>query len=273
MSYAISTVSIAMVLFLLGSVGYAITALIGATDRIRENVEVSIMLRDGLTEEARAGVGARLLTQPGVHEVVFVDKEEAAREFIDYSGDDFTEFLDYNPLPDSYTVRIEAEGSVAALEKAVADWDEVSEVVYQRAVVEQIGANIGKFQLVLLIFGAVLLIISIILLNNTIRVSVYSKRHIINTMKLVGAESRFIMQPFVRSSIAQGLWAALIATAMFLLLVAGIEQELPEINLVRLPVVVIVAGMVVGGVVISLTFTTLAVAKFIRMNTNAIHLY
>ncbi len=270
MSYAVSTVSIAMVLFLLGSVGYLIAGLIGATDRMRENVEVSVMLGD---DADRAAIEKNLKALEGVQEVIFLDKDHAAREFIDASGDDFTEFLDYNPLPDSYTVRVDARDGVAALENAAAGWKGVKEVVYQKAVVEKIGANIGKFQLVLLIFGCVLAVISVILLNNTIRVSVYSKKHIISTMKLVGAESGFIMQPFVRSSVVQGLWAAVIASAMFLLLVAGLGEELPEITLVRFSALWIVAGMFVAGVLISLAFTTLTVSKFLRMHTNAIHLY
>jgi cell division transport system permease protein len=270
MSYAVSTVSISMVLFLLGSVGWLIAGLIGAADRMRGNVEVSVMLAE---DADRAALEKKLKALEGVGEVVFVSKEDAAREFIDASGDDFTEFLDYNPLPDSFTVRVDAELGVAALEKAAAGWEGVSEVVYQRAVVEKIANNIGKFQLVLLVFGCVLAVISVVLLNNTIRVSVYSKKHIIGTMKLVGAESGFIMQPFVRNSLVQGLWAAVIASVMFLLLAAGLGEELPKITLVRFSPLWIVAGMFVAGMLISLTFTTMTVAKFLRMHTNAIHLY
>jgi cell division transport system permease protein len=270
MSYAVSTVSIAMVLFLLGSVGWLIAGLIGATDRMRSNVEVSVMLAEGAD---RAAIEKKLKALAGVQDVVFVAKDDAAREFIASSGDDFSEFLDYNPLPDSFTVRVDARDGVAALEDAAAGWEGVKEVVYQRAVVEKIGANIGKFQLVLLVFGCVLAAISVVLLNNTIRVSVYSKKHIISTMKLVGAESGFIMQPFVRSSLAQGLWAAVIASVMFLLLVAGLAEELPEITLVKFSPLWIVAGMFVAGMLISLLFTTITVSKFLRMHTNAIHLY
>lgn len=270
MSYAVSTVSIAMVLFLLGSVGYLIAGLIGATDRMRENVEVSVMLGE---EADRAAIEKNIEALASVREVVFVPKDDAAREFIDASGDDFTEFLDYNPLPDSFTVRVDARDGVAALEDAAKGWAGVTEVVYQRAVVEKIGDNIGKFQLVLLVFGCVLALISVVLLNNTIRVSVYSKKHIISTMKLVGAESGFIMQPFVRSSVAQGLWAAVVASVMFLLLVAGLNEELPEITLTRFSPLWIVAGMFVAGILISMSFTMITVSKFLRMHTNAIHLY
>lgn len=279
LSYVISTVSIAMVLFLLGSVSYLILSLMNATSRMKENVEVNVMLKNGLSEEQLKELEGKLLAMEGVREAVFVGKDEAAKDFIEYAGDDFTEFLDFNPLPDSYAVRMSAEGSgkdrIRAFEQKVTAWDQVDEVVYQRAVVEQIGTNINKFNLVLLIFGGILLVISIILLNNTIRVSVYSKRYIISTMKLVGADRWFIMKPFVRSSILHGIYAALIATGMFALLVAGLGEGLPEIKFVseQIYLVWIVAGMFLLGVLISVIFTMLAVGKFTRMRTNAIHLY
>ena len=279
LSYVISTVSIAMVLFLLGSVSYLILSLMNATNRMKENVAVHVMLKDGLSDADREAVKGKLLAIEAVKEAVFVAKEDAARDFLEYAGDDFTEFLDFNPLPDSYEVKIKAEANgreaVNALERKAAAWPEVQEVVYQRAVVEQIGTNINKFQFVLLVFGAILLVISVILLNNTIRVTIYSKRYLISTMKLVGADRWFIMKPFLRSSILQGVYAALVATAMFLLLVMGIGEGLPEIRFVAENAYLawIVGGMFVAGILISVVFTLLAVNKFVRMRTNAVHLY
>ena len=279
LSYVISTVSIAMVLFLLGSVSYLILSLMNATDRMKENVAVHVMLRNGLTDEQRGEVKGKLLALDGVRDAVFVSKEDAAADFLEYSGDDFTEFLDFNPLPDSYEVRMKAEGDgkqdLRVLERKAASWDEVQEVVYQRAVVEQIGSNINKFQFALLIFGGILLVISVILLNNTIRVTIYSKRYLISTMKLVGADRWFIMKPFLRSSILQGIYAALLATLLFALLVAGIGEGLPEIKFVteKVYLIWIVAGMFAAGIFISVIFTLLAVNKFVRMRTNAVHLY
>lgn len=279
LSYFISTVSIAMVLFLLGSVGYLILSLMNATDRMKENVAVHVMLKNGLTDAERDAVKGKLLALDAVKEAVFVSKEEAAKDFLEYAGDDFTEFLDFNPLPDSFEVRMKAEGdsktTVADLERKASAWPEVQEVVYQRAVVEQIGTNINKFQLVLLIFGAILLVISIILLNNTIRVTIYSKRYLISTMKLVGADRWFILKPFLGSSVLQGIYAALIATVMFVLLVMGIGEGLPEIRFVaeKAYLVWIIAAMFAAGILISVVFTMLAVNKFVRMRTNAVHLY
>ncbi len=267
-----------MVLFLLGSVGYLILSLVNATDRMKENVAVYVMLKNGLSDDGKDAVRDKLLALDGVKEAVFVSKDEAARDFLEHAGDDFTQFLDFNPLPDSYEVRMTADGGQQALrglERRAMSWPEVDEVVYQRGVVEQIGTNITKFQIALLIFGAVLLVISVILLRNTIRVTIYSKRYIISTMKLVGADRWFILRPFLGSSIRQGLAAAFIATLLFGLLVAGIGEGLPEIRFVadRMHLVCIVAGMFAAGLLISVVFTMLAVNKFVRMRTNAVHLY
>ena len=278
LSYAISTVSIAMVLFLLGSVGYLILSLVNATDRMKENIAVYVTLKDGLSDGEKSAVHGKLTALEGVKEAVFVSEDEAAHDFLENEGDDFTQFLDFNPLYDSYEVRMTADGgkgSIRALERRAMSWPEVKEVVYQRGVVEQIGPNITKFQIALLIFGAVLLVISVILLNNTIRVTIFSKRYIISTMKLVGANRWFILRPFLGNSIRQGLAAAFIATLLFGLLVAGIGEGLPEIRFVtdRMHLVWIVGGMFAAGLLISVVFTMLAVNKFVRMRTNAVHLY
>ncbi len=278
-SYIISTVSVSLVLFLLGSVGYLILSAMGATDRMKESIAVYVMLKDGVSEQAAKDMGGRLKSIPGVKDIRFVPKDEAIKEFKEYSGTDPEMFLDFNPLPDSYEVRFSAYGAdgdaLPQFEKTVAAWEEVGEVVYQRNVISQIGTNINKFNLILLMFGVALLFISLILLNNTIRVSIYSKRYVISTMKLVGATKGFIMRPFLASAVWQGIYAGLIAIAMFGLLVWGLHEGLPEIRFGAndMGLVVIAGGMLLLGVLISLLFTAFAVNKFVRMRTNKIHMY
>lgn len=278
-SYIISTVSIALVLFLLGSVGYLILTALDATDRMKESVSLYVMLDSGVTPELAEDIGALLKEEEAVREVVFVSKDQAAADFREYAGSDFSEFLDFNPLPDSYEVKLSTAGSsedmLADFERRVAGWEGVDEVVYQRNVVSQIGSNINKFNLILLVFGAALLVISLILLNNTIRVTIYSKRYIISTMKLVGAKKWFIIKPFAGSALLQGIYAAILAAAMFLVLIWGLHEGLPEIRFAagRIQIAIIIGGMFILGILISLLFTIFAVNKFVKMPTNAIHLY
>ena len=278
-SYIISTISIALVLFLLGSVGYLIFNAVRATDLLKENVAIHLMIKQGTSNERIAEIGRELGAHEAVKEVTFVPKAVAAENFKEQIGSDFVEFLAFNPLPDAYEVKLHAQYSdkdyVRKFEKEAASWNGIEEVVYQRAVVEQIGSNINKFNLVLLLFGGALLVIALILLNNTIRLTIYSKRYLINTMKLVGASKWFIMKPFLLRSILHGVYAWLIAAAMFLALVAGLGEGLPEVTFLAesRPVYYVLCGMLLLGILISALFTLFAVNKFVRMNTTKINLY
>ena len=278
-AYIISTVSIALVLFLLGAVGYLILGALNASNRLKENVSVFVMLKDGIPEETSAAVKRQLETNPAIREVKFIPKDQAAADFQAYLGSDFVEFLQTNPLPDSYEVKLDGRsaetGALSALEKQVMSWDGVDEVVYQRNVIEQVTSNINKFNLVLLLFGGALLIISLILLNNTIRVTIFSKRYLIHTMKLVGATRWFITKPFLGGSILQGIYAGLISWAMLAVMIAGLHEGLPEVKFVsdQLQLLFLFGAMMVGGILISLVFTAFAVRKFLRMRTDKLYLY
>ena len=278
-SYIVSTISVAMVLFLLSSVSYLILNALSATQSIKESVVIHMILNDKLPQEDKIALKDKLIELNTVKSVVYITKDKAAEEFIEYIGGDFEEFLEGNPLPDSYEINMMAENSdmssVEKFEKLVMEWDGVDEVIYQKNVLEQITSNINKFNLVLLMFGGMLLLISLILLNNTIRVSIYAKRHIISTMKLVGATKWFIQRPFIWGGIKQGIVAATIATIMFVGLIAGLHEGLPDIAFLsnNVYIAMIVGGMYALGVTISLLFTTIAVSKFIRMHSNDMNFY
>lgn len=278
-SYAISTVSIALVLFLLAGVGYIIWNLSKATDGVKERMTLYVMLSDAEPAEVKEEVGYKLRSLEGVKEALFVSKADAAAEMKEFVGGDVEEFLSYNPLPDSYEVRLRASESpkalVAAIESQVSEWKGVDEVVYQRAVVENMDTNLGKFKILLLLFGGALLVVSLVLLRNTIRMSVFAHRTLINTMKLVGASKGFIKRPFLVDSLWQGVVAALLASGLFWGMVVALNEGLPYVMLVSSVEVlaIICGGILVGGVLISVLFTNFALNKFIRMNSSKIHIY
>lgn len=278
-SYAISTVSIALVLFLLAGVGYIIWNLSKATDGVKERMTLYVMLSDTEPAEVKEEVGYKLRSLEGVKEALFVSKADAAAEMKEFVGGDVEEFLSYNPLPDSYEVRLRASESpkalVDAIESQVSEWKGVDEVVYQRAVVENMDTNLGKFKILLLLFGGALLVVSLVLLRNTIRMSVFAHRTLINTMKLVGASKGFIKRPFLVDSLWQGVVAALLASGLFWGMVVALNEGLPYVMLVSSVEVLatICGGILVGGVLISVLFTNFALNKFIRMNSSKIHIY
>ena len=278
-SYAISTVSIALVLFLVASVGYIIWNLSKATDNIKERMTLYVMM-DPLAEEAvTEEVGVKLRGVEGIREVRFISKSDAAADFKNYAGGNFEEFLDYNPLPASFEVRLAASESpkelVANIERVASEWTGVDEVIYQQGMVESMDANLGRFKLLLVVFGAVLLIISLILLKNTIRMSVFSRREIIATMKLVGATKGFIKRPFIASSFWMGLAASAIASTMFWAMIVALSEGVPYLVLISggRVMAMIFGGIVVGGVAISMLFTSFALNRFIRMNSAKVHIY
>lgn len=280
-SYIISTVSIALVLFLLGTVGYLLSAAVKTADSLQNRAMVTVELKRDILPEQRESIEKQLAAKEFVSSVEFSSKEDKAadEQFRAMFGSDFEEVLGENPLLDSYEILLDG-GAIDAgqMERFVGEvkaMKGVSDVVVPLGMVEQINSTISSVRLVLLVFGAVLLVISLILLNNTIRVSIFSKRYIINTMKLVGATKWFIMRPFLASSIAQGLWAGVAAAILFVTVVWRIDRSMPELNsLTQLSQTgVILAAMIAGGVVISLFFTTFAVNKFVNMKSNKIHLY
>ena len=270
-SYIVSTVSMALVLFLLGSVGYLLTAALKTARTLQESVAVSIELDREHDEAAKAAIGERLAAEPLVAEFTYSPKEEklADNDFRKMFESEFEELLEENPLRDSYELRLAAAaGEAGAL-------DGVERVSYPAMVAERLHATVARIRLVLLLFGGALLVISLILVGNTIRLAIFAKRYLINTMKLVGATKWFIMRPFLGDSIRQGIGAGAGASALFWIAVEGLNETLPELtNVADAARIAAIAGaMVCGGVTLSLLFTFAAVNKFVNMKSNKIHLY
>lgn len=278
-SYAISTISIAFVLFLVASVGFIIWNLSKTTDTIKERMTLYVMLESETTPEEAATIGEKLCATEGIREVIFVPKGEAAADFKQYAGGDFEEFLDFNPLPDSYEVKIASCESpkclVESLTANISTWERVDEVVYQKGMVESLETNLASFKFMMVVFAGVMLFISLVLLRNTVRMSVYSRREVISTMKLVGASRLFIKRPFLVSSIWMGLLAGLIASLMFWGVLVALTKGLSYLMLtVSWEAMAIIFGSImVGGVLISLIFTYLSVSRFVNMKTAKIHIY
>ena len=280
-SYIISTVSIALVLFLLGAVGFMMFATVKTANTLQESVTLIVELDDVMSTEDREILRERIISAPLVTEVVFSSKEEKLNdsEFRKLFSVEFEDVLDENPLLDSFDVRVSARPEQKEeLQSLIEDLqliDGVGHVSYPAAMIETMQNTVSRVRPLLAIFAAVLAIISLVLLNNTIRLAIFSKRYIINTMKLVGATKWFIIKPFIVSSIGQGVIAGVLAAALFGAAFWGLGQSLPEIiSPERLSAAAIVAGtMLAVGVTVSVLFTLFAVNKFVNMKSNKIHLY
>ena len=278
-SYIVSTISIALVLFLLGSVGYMLTAALGTAHSLRNSVTLSAELDSSLTSEQRTAIEQRITSMEGVTGVEFSAREEKIQdeEFRRMFASEIENILAENPLRDSYEVHIGALESDAIAEMAdrLASINGIVYVAYPASTIEQLHSTINKIIIGLMVFGGALLLISLILLNNTIRLAIFSRRYLINTLKLVGATKGYIMRPFLSTAAKQGLAAGLAASLLFGASLAALSGAMPEIvatsELVK--VAITVGGMIVGGLLISLLFTTFAVNKFVNMKSNKIYLY
>ena len=280
-SYAISTISVALVIFLLGSVGYLLSAAVKSSRELQNRAMLTIELARTAEPEQRESIERQLSAKEFITSVEFSSKESKADDeaFREMFGDDFEKVLGENPLLDSYEVLLDgskvAPEQIDELVSELKKMKGVGDVIVPLGVVEKINSTISRIRTILLVFGGALLLISLILLNNTIRISIYSKRYIINTQKLVGATKWFIMRPFLGSALWQGVLAGVLAAAMFVVVIWRLDAAMPEFGTLTEPstAAVIMAAMIGGGVVISLLFTTFAVNKFVNMKTNKIHLY
>lgn len=280
-SYIVSTISITLVLFLLGSVGYLMVAAMKVADTLQQSISVSVELKNGISDKQKEAIRKQLSAEQIVGTIAYVPREEKAddAEFRKVFDSEFEEILQENPLLDSYELTLAAasadktllESFIAAAEKIPG----VENVSYPALMAERLHATVNKIRLVLLLFGGALLIISLILLSNTIRLAIFSKRYLINTMKLVGATKWFIMRPFLGSSITQGILSGAGASVLFCLAVYGLNEAVPELMTIAEAgkIAIIVGSMVLGGVVISGIFTIAALNKFVNMKSNKIYLY
>ena len=280
-SYIVSNISIALVLFLLGSVGYLMTAAMQVARTLQESVTVTVELRNGADEKQKESLRKRFEANELVSHVEYSSKDDKLNDtdFRQMFEQEFEAILEENPLLDSFELTLSADSAdpdkLETFIAQIAELDGVDRVSYPAQTVERLHATIAKIRLVLLLFGGALLVISLILLNNTIRLAIFSKRYLINTMKLVGATKWFIMRPFLGSSNTQGILSGIIASALFLTAVYGLNEAVPELMSLAetMKIGIIVGGMVLGGILISLCFTFFAVNKFVNMKSNKIYLY
>lgn len=278
-SYIVSTISISLVLFLLGSVGYMLYAALTTAHTLRESVTLSAELDTAVDVEQRGKIEEKLLAIEGVTGVEYAAREDKINdeEFRRMFASEIEHILEENPLRNSFEVAVAAADREAtdAVADKISSIEGVVYVAYPAATIERLHSTITKITIVLAAFGGALLIISLILLNNTIRLAIFSRRYLINTLKLVGATKGYIMRPFLSTAAKQGVWAGLAASVLFGGALFGLSGAMPELMATSelTKAAIVVGAMIAGGVIISLLFTSIAVNKFVNMKSNKIYLY
>ncbi|MGM0496524.1 MAG: cell division protein FtsX [Bacteroidota bacterium] len=266
-----------MVLFLLGILGLLVLNAKRISDYVKENIGFSIILKEDVKEVDVIRLQKNLDASEYVKSTEYVTKEEAAEELQEELGEDFIEFLGYNPLLASIDVHLRADyanqSSIEQIKNDLQDYDQIKEVFYQKSLVQLVNQNIRKIGIIILIFSGFLFLIAIALINNTIRLSIYSKRFIINTMQLVGATKGFIRRPFIYKGMMQGVFASIVAMGLLTGAVYLMQKEFDEIiTLKDIEILAILYGAVlVVGVFISWISTFFAVNRYLKIKVDKLY--
>ncbi|MCX6234717.1 MAG: permease-like cell division protein FtsX [Bacteroidetes bacterium] len=277
-SYLTTIVSISLVLFMLGLLGLIILHAKKLADYVKENISLSVIINENIKDAKILEFQKRLDISPFVKSTEYITKERAATELKRELGEDFISFLGYNPLLPSIDVHLKADytnnDSIKKIEQQLIADNIVKEVFYQKSLVDLVNENVKKISYVILGFSTLLIIIAIALINNTIRLSVYSRRFLIRSMQLVGATQSFIRKPFVVLGIIQGLIGSMVAILLLIGVLYISQKQLPElIELQDINLFLTLFGLVVVlGILFSWLSTYFAVMKYLRISTDKLYL-
>lgn len=278
-SYVTSVISITLVLFMLGFLGLIILHANNLSNYIKENIGFEIIMKPDTKEADIVYLQKMLDTEDYVKSTEYITSEEATKRLSEALGEDFIGFLgdENNPLLPSIDVRFNAgwanSDSLNVIEQSILSKEMVKEVYYQKSLVHLINRNIRKISVILLTFSLLLLLIAMALINNTIRLSVYSRRFIIRSMQLVGATENFIRRPFVLKGFMQGILSAVLALFLITGIMAMLKQNIPELELISSPdlMLALYAFVLLLGLLVSGISTLFAVSKYLNIKTDKLY--
>jgi len=269
-SHLISVVSISLVLFLLGLI--LIIGFIGneLSRYVKENITLSVVLDEDLTGAQIRQLREQLEKQPFVKSTEYISKEQASLEMQRELGEDPTTFLGFNPFHASVEIKLKSEytdpDSLALVEKRIASKANISSINYPKDMMRMVNQNIRRISFVLMILFILLIVISFVLISNTVKLLIYSKRFIIYTMRLVGANASFIRRPFLRHNVLCGLIAGFLAIIMLMISLFYLRQELNIDDILSRDIMLLVyLTILVAGVLLSVIAAYFAVNRYLRM--------
>lgn len=273
-----STISVALVLLVIGVIAILYLTTNNIARRNKENISLSLILNDTISDNDLHRIERYLNASPWVNRISYISRDSALQEHIEAMGDDPTSVLGYNPLNASIEVYVDAKyASVDSIDQVIkpklAIFKGITEVAYQEDIVRMLSKNINRLSIIFSLIALVLLFISIVLINNTIRLSIYSKRFIINTMQLVGAKNSFIRRPFLKRAAINAANSAVLASALLAGFAYFIQIQIGETHLLLQPEILIpaIALIVVMSIVINLLATLAAVNRYLRMKSSRLY--
>jgi len=276
-AYLSSVISISLVLLLVGLASMLLVNAKSISDYFKENMQVSVMMKQNVSDDTALAYKARLDKERFIKSSVFVSKEQGRREMADMLGEDFLDVFETSPIPVSIDITLDADyvsaDSLEVVRAEIGESSLVDEVVYQRSLVDALNANLSRISLILAVFISLLLFISFVLINNTVRLNVFAKRFTIHTMKLVGATKSFIRAPFLVQSAFQGVFSAVISIMVLVGILFFVKSEFEQLfEVFRLELLLLVAGIVLlSGLVICVVSTYFVVGKLVSLKKDELY--
>ena len=277
MQFITSSISTTLVLLLLGMVVFFVLSANNLSTYVRENIGISVLVSDDMKEPEALKFQKTLNEKSYVKESVYISKEQALKEQTEAMGTDPAEFLGYNPFTASIEIKLNAQyansDSIAWIEKEILTNKKVMEVSYPQNLIDSVNRNIQKVSIFLLGLAALLTLISFALINNTIRLAIYSKRFLIHTMKLVGASWSFIRRPFLVRNVWIGVLAGIMADAILLGMAYMLVKYEPQLIEIITPnaLLVVMASVFVFGLAITFLCAYISINKYLRMKASALY--
>jgi cell division transport system permease protein len=273
----ITIVSISLVLFILGLLALLIIDAQKITRDVKETADVEVFLYSGTKDADVAKLQKMLDASDYVKSTAYISKDSAAKQLQSVDKEDFIGLLGYNPLPASINIHVKADyansDSLAAIEKKLSHYPQVKEVVYQKSLIKMMNENLKKITFIMLGFSALLLLVSLTLINNTIRLTVYSKRFLIKTMQLVGATQPFIRRPFMWKGVRNGVVASVVALLMIFGVIHMAQSQLPDLSEMNdVNTYFTLAGtVIILGIAISWLSTYFALRRYLRLRSDDLY--
>lgn len=272
-----TVISISLVLLLVGVAGLLVANARSVSDYFKENMQVSVLMKQEVGDDEAMEYVSDLDAKPFIKSTTFVSREQGAKEMTDLLGEDFLNVFEAAPIPVSVDVTLKADyvssDSLEVVKNEIMKSPLVDEVVYQQSLVDKLNTNLRKISMVLGVFIVLLLFISFVLINNTVRLNVFSRRFTIHTMRLVGATKSFIRAPFLVQAVFQGLFSALLATLMLVGILFFIRSEFAQLfEVFRLDMLLIVIGVeILAGVLICVVSTALVVGRLVSLSKDELY--
>ena len=276
-SYFMSILGVTLVLFLLGIIGWLVINANKLGNYFKENVEVGAYLRGDVNAKDSAALMDYISTKPYVREIEFVTKESAKKKYLGDGNENWDKVLDANPLPNSINFKVKQgymnSDSLSAIQADLQQQTYISDVEYPKALVDNLNNNIKRISVILLAVAILLALVVIILIDNTIRLAMFSNRFLIKTMQMVGATRWFIAKPMNIRAIINGALSGIIAIAAVILVIFGAEKVLPEMKAIHdnTTLALLFIGLIILGICITLFSTHRSVLKYLRMKLDDLY--